>query len=346
MCPFPTHPMPTMKHIAFGPGPGAESMRLTEGLQPEAGPGELLIEVDHAGVNRPDVQQRAGKYPPPPGASPILGLEVSGKVAAVGEGVSGWNVGDAVCALTPGGGYAQYCVAPAGQVLPVPKGWTLEQAAGLCETWFTVWANLVGIARVVAGETVLVHGGSSGIGLAAIELLKLRGAHCIVTVGDEEKARFCREFGAQAAINYKSEDFVARVRELTNGDGVDVVLDMVAGDYVPRNLSLLRRNGRLVLIALAARFERRSGSERGDAQSPGDHRFNDAAAHDRRKNRHPRRVAARGVARVRGRQRARARARHVPAGAGRRGAPPHGKRPPHRQDPAARAGLKSRSGMR
>lgn len=250
MCPFPTHPMPTMKHIAFGPGPGAESMRLTEGLQPEAGPGELLIEVDHAGVNRPDVQQRAGKYPPPPGASPVLGLEVSGKVAAVGEGVSGWYVGDAVCALTPGGGYAQYCVAPAGQVLPVPKGWTLEQAAGLCETWFTVWANLVGIARVVAGETVLVHGGSSGIGLAAIELLKLRGAHCIVTVGDEEKARFCREFGAQAAINYKSEDFVARVRELTNGDGVDVVLDMVAGDYVPRNLSLLRRNGRLVLIAL------------------------------------------------------------------------------------------------
>jgi NADPH:quinone reductase len=244
------HPDATMKHIAFGPAPGAESMRLTEGPTPVAGPGELLIAVDHAGVNRPDVQQRAGKYPPPPGASPILGLEVSGTVAAVGAGVSGWNVGDPLCALTPGGGYAEYCVAPAGQALPIPKGWTLEQAAGLCETWFTVWANLVDIGGVRPGQMVLVHGGSSGIGLAAIELVKLRGAQCIVTVGDDEKARFCREFGAFAAINYRSEDFVARVRELTKGDGVDVVLDMVGGDYVPRDLSLLRRDGRLVLIAL------------------------------------------------------------------------------------------------
>ena len=239
-----------MKHIAFGPDPSADSMRLTEGPAPVAGAGELLIAVDHAGVNRPDLLQRAGKYPPPPGASPILGLEVSGKVAAVGAGVSGWNVGDALCALTPGGGYAEYCVAPAGQALPVPKGWTLEQAAGLCETWFTVWANLVEIGRVGPNQTVLVHGGSSGIGLAAIELVKLRGAQCIVTVGDEEKARFCREFGAIAAINYRNEDFVARVRELTSGAGVDVVLDMVGGDYVPRNISVLRRDGRLVLIAL------------------------------------------------------------------------------------------------
>jgi len=239
-----------MQHITFGPDPGADSMRIVEGPVPAPGAGELLIAVDHAGVNRPDVQQRAGKYPPPPGASPILGLEVAGTVAAVGAGVEGWRVGDAVCALTPGGGYAQFCTTPAGQALPVPKGLTLEQAAGLCETWFTVWANLVDIGGLHAGQRVLVHGGSSGIGLAAIELIRLRGAECIVTVGDDEKARFCREFGASAAINYRNEDFVARVRELTGGEGVDIVLDMVAGDYVPRNLSVLRRDGKLVLIAL------------------------------------------------------------------------------------------------
>jgi NADPH:quinone reductase len=210
----------------------------------------LLIAVDHAGVNRPDILQRLGKYAPPPGASPVLGLEVSGTIAAVGAGVDGWKVGDRVCALTPGGGYAQYCLTPAGQALPVPAGWSLQQAAGLCETWFTVWANLVDIGGLRAGQRVLVHGGSSGIGLAAIELVNLRGAQCIVTVGDEDKGRFCREFGAVAAINYRSEDFVARVRELTGGEGVDLVLDMVGGDYIPRNLVVLRRDGRLVLIAL------------------------------------------------------------------------------------------------
>jgi NADPH2:quinone reductase len=240
----------TMKHIVFGPDPGADSMRLTEGPVPVAGAGELLIAVDHAGVNRPDILQRMGKYAPPPGASPILGLEVSGQVAAIGPGVAGWRVGDAVCALTPGGGYAEYCVTPAGQALPVPAGWSLAQAAGLCETWFTVWANLVDIGGLRAGQRVLVHGGSCGIGLAAIELINLRGAHCIVTVGEEDKARFCREFGASAAINYQGEDFVARVRELTGGEGVDLVLDMVGGDYIPRNLEVLRRDGRLVLIAL------------------------------------------------------------------------------------------------
>ena len=239
-----------MKHIAFGPDPGADSLRLVEGPGPVPGAGDLLIAVDHAGVNRPDLLQRQGKYAPPPGASPILGLEVSGRVAAIGAGVEGWTVGDTVCALTPGGGYAEFCVTPAGQALPVPAGWSLEQAAGLCETWFTVWANLVDIGRLGPGDRVLVHGGSSGIGLAAIELVKLRGGECIVTVGDEEKARFCREFGASAAINYRTEDFVARVRELTAGEGVDLVLDMVGGDYIPRNLSVLRRDGRLVLIAL------------------------------------------------------------------------------------------------
>lgn len=238
-----------MKQIEFGPGGRADSMHLVEAPIPVPRPGELLIKVDHAGVNRPDVMQRAGKYPPPPDASPVLGLEVSGHVEALGKGVTGWQLGAAVCALTPGGGYAEYCTAPAGQVLPVLSGMSLAQAAGLPETWFTVWANLVDLGKLAAGERLLVHGGSSGIGLAAIELASLRGAECIVTVGDEDKARFCCEFGAQAAINYRTEDFVARVRELTAGAGVDVVLDMVGGDYIPKNLSLLRRDGRLVFIA-------------------------------------------------------------------------------------------------
>jgi len=238
-----------MKYVAFGPDDSAASLRLAEGPAPVPGPGEVLIEVDYAGVNRPDLLQRSGKYPPPPGASPVLGLEVSGHIAAVGLEAGPWRVGDAVCALTPGGGYAEACKAPAGQVLPLPAGMTPAQAAGMPETWFTVWANLVGLAHLGRGERVLVHGGSSGIGLAAIELARLRGAECLVTVGDADKARFCREFGARAAINYRSEDFVARVRELTDGQGVDVVLDMVGGDYIPRNLEVLRRDGRLVLIA-------------------------------------------------------------------------------------------------
>ncbi len=238
-----------MKQIAYGPEGSAESLRLVEAPAPVPGPGEVLIAVDHAGVNRPDLLQRSGKYPPPPDASPVLGLEVSGQVAALGPGAGPWKVGDAVCALTPGGGYAELCTAPAGQVLPVPAAATLEQAAGMPETWFTVWANLVDLGHLSAGERVLVHGGSSGIGLAAIELAKLRGAQCLVTVGEDDKASFCLEFGAFAAINYRREDFVARVRELTGGEGVDVVLDMVGGDYIPRNLSVLRRDGRLVLIA-------------------------------------------------------------------------------------------------
>ena len=238
-----------MRQIAYGPQDSADSLRVVEAPAPVPGEGEVLISVEYAGVNRPDLLQRSGKYPPPPDASPVLGLEVSGRIAALGRGAAGWQVGDSVCALTPGGGYAELCKAPAGQVLPIPPGVTLEQAAGMPETWFTVWANLVDLGHLASGERVLVHGGSSGIGLAAIELAKLRGAQCLVTVGDEDKARFCREFGAYAAINYRTQDFAARVRELTAGEGVDVVLDMVGGDYIPRNLSVLRRDGRLVLIA-------------------------------------------------------------------------------------------------
>jgi putative PIG3 family NAD(P)H quinone oxidoreductase len=238
-----------MRQIAYGPDDSAASLRVVEALAPVPGAGEVLIRVHYAGVNRPDLLQRSGKYPPPPDASPVLGLEVSGYIAAVGPGAESWQVDQAVCALTPGGGYAELCKAPAGQVLPVPDGMTLEQAAGMPETWFTVWANLVDLGHLSRGERVLVHGGSSGIGLAAIELAKLRGAQCLVTVGGEDKASFCREFGAFAAINYRTEDFVSRVRELTGGEGVDVVLDMVGGDYIPRNLAVLRRDGRLVLIA-------------------------------------------------------------------------------------------------
>jgi len=238
-----------MRQITFGPDDSADSLRVVEAPAPVAGDGEVLIAVAYAGVNRPDVMQRSGKYPPPPDASPVLGLEVSGRIAAVGRNAGDWQVGDSVCALTPGGGYAEFCKVPAGQVLPVPPGATLEQAAALPENWFTVWANLVDLGHLASGERVLVHGGSSGIGLAAIELAKLRGAQCLVTVGSEDKARFCLEFGAYAAINYRSDDFAARVRELTAGEGVDVVLDMVGGDYTPKNLSVLRRDGRLVLIA-------------------------------------------------------------------------------------------------
>lgn len=238
-----------MRQVAFGPDESADSLRIVEAPKPVPGDGEVLIAVAYAGINRPDLLQRSGKYPPPADASPVLGLEVSGHVAALGPGAGPWKIGDAVCALTPGGGYAEFCKAPAGHVLPVPEGVTLEQAGGMPETWFTVWANLVELGRLGRGERVLVHGGSSGIGLAAIELAKLRGAQCLVTVGSDDKASFCRAFGADAAINYRNEDFVARVRELTDGEGVDVVLDMVGGDYIPRNVSVLRRDGRLVLIA-------------------------------------------------------------------------------------------------
>ncbi len=234
----------------MGADGSADSLSLHEAPVPVAGAGELLIEVAYAGINRPDILQRKGAYPPPPGASPVLGLEVSGRVAALGAGVSGWQVGDSVCALVPGGGYAQWCTTPAGQALPVPAGLSLAEAAALPENWFTVWVNLMEHGRLTAADRLLVHGGSSGIGVAASQLAKIHGVACIVTVGSEDKARFCQEFSGVTAINYNTGDFVARVRELTNGAGVDVVLDMVGGDYVPRNISVLRPNGRLVLIGL------------------------------------------------------------------------------------------------
>ncbi len=238
-----------MKYIAYGPDGTAESLHVAEGPSPAPVSGEILIEVHYAGVNRPDVMQRMGRYAPPPGASAILGLEVAGRVAAVGADVGEWQPGDMVCALVPGGGYAQLCVTPARHALPIPSGLSVAEAAGLPENWFTVWANLIELAGLRSGERVLIHGGSSGIGLAAIQLARHIGAQAIVTVGNDQKLRFCREFGATEAINYRSEDFVLRTQEFTAGAGVDVVLDMVGGSYIPRNIAVLRQDGRLVFIA-------------------------------------------------------------------------------------------------
>jgi len=232
------------------PSTGApDVMILREGSRPEPKAGEVLIEVYAAGVNRPDVAQRSGSYPPPPGASPILGLEVSGVIAACGPGVSLWKKGDRVCALTPGGGYAEYCVTPEGHCLPVPEGLSFEEAAGIPETFFTVWTNVFDRGKLQAGETFLIHGGTSGIGVTAIQLAKNFGAKVIATAGSEEKCRRCIELGADLAIDYKKQDFVAEVKRFTGDQGVHVILDMIGGPYFQKNLSCLAIEGRLVQIA-------------------------------------------------------------------------------------------------
>jgi putative PIG3 family NAD(P)H quinone oxidoreductase len=223
-------------------------MHVAEGPIPKPRDGEVLIEVAYAGVNRPDCLQRAGAYPPPPDASPVLGLEVAGCIAARGAGVTGWNIGDDVCALVPGGGYAQYCTTPADWCLPIPRGMSLEQSAGLPENYFTVWYNVFERAHLARGETFLVHGGTSGIGLAAIQLAKAFGATVFTTAGSAEKVAFCRSIGADHAIDYKKQDFAEEVKRLAKG-GIDVILDMVGGDYIERNLKCLALEGRLAQIA-------------------------------------------------------------------------------------------------
>lgn len=238
-----------MHYVAHEPGGCPEVLRIEQREVPAPGPNEVLIEVKFAGVNRPDLMQRAGKYPPPPGASPILGLEVSGQVVACGAEVTEWKVGDAVCALTPGGGYAEYCLTDARHCLPIPQGFDLAQAAALPENLFTVWANLIERGRLKAGEHVLIHGGSSGIGYLAIQLAKEHGATVFTTVGNEAKAEFCRSLGAALAINYRTQDFVEAIEKVTNRRGVDVILDMVGGDYFGKNIRLLTLEGRLVQIA-------------------------------------------------------------------------------------------------
>ncbi|WOX07264.1 NAD(P)H-quinone oxidoreductase [Microbulbifer pacificus] len=241
-----------MRYIDLPEYGGPEKMQLAEGDAPVAGTGEVLIRVAAAGVNRPDVVQRAGFYPPPPGASPVLGLEVAGEIVAVGEGVSRWQVGDRVCALTNGGGYAEFALAPAGQCLPIPQGLNAVEAAALPETFFTVWSNLVHRARLKQGEVLLVHGGSSGIGTAAIQIAANLGVRVFATAGSAEKCAACETLGAERAINYREQDFVAEVLAATNGKGADVILDMVGGDYVDRNIQCAARDGRIVNIAFLA----------------------------------------------------------------------------------------------
>ncbi|MFZ2737385.1 MAG: NAD(P)H-quinone oxidoreductase [Burkholderiaceae bacterium] len=232
-------------------GAGGEPMVMVPAqcTVPQPAPGEVLVQVAYAGVNRPDCLQRSGLYPPPSGASSILGLEVSGQVVALGDGVTQWKVGDLLCALTNGGAYAQYVTVPEGQALPIPKGYTLLQAAALPENFFTVWANVFQRGKLQKNETILVHGGSSGIGLTAIQLAHAFGATVFCTVGNEDKAKACREAGAAVAINYTSQNFVEVVLEQTHKRGVNMVLDMVGGGYIQRNLQALSLDGRLVQIA-------------------------------------------------------------------------------------------------
>lgn len=229
---------------------GPEVLTPVERPIPQPGPGEVLIRVAAAGVNRPDVMQRKGRYPPPAGASDLPGLEVAGTIERVGEGVTEWRGGDMVCALVAGGGYAEYCVAPAPQCLPVPAGLDAIAAAAIPETFFTVWTNVFQRGRLQPGETALFHGGSSGIGTTAIQLADARGATVYVTAGSDEKCRACEQLGAARAINYRTDDFTAAIKELTGGRGVDLILDIMGASYLDRNLRSLALDGRLVEIGL------------------------------------------------------------------------------------------------
>jgi NADPH2:quinone reductase len=238
-----------MRYITVETPGGPDAMRLATGALPALKPQDLLIRVQAAGINRPDIQQRKGAYPPPPGASPILGLEAAGIVAAIGDQVTGWRIGDQVTALCNGGAYAEYAAAPATQCLPWPAGFSATEAAALPETSFTVWANLFDIGRLRHGDSVLVHGGTSGIGVTTIQFATAFGAKVYATAGTPEKCAACEKLGAVAAINYRSSDFAGEIKKLTDGAGVDIVLDMIGAPYTAKNLQVLKRDGRLVQIA-------------------------------------------------------------------------------------------------
>jgi NADPH:quinone reductase len=245
----PTRLPETMTVIEVAKPGGPDALRPGKRPVPRPGPGEVLVKVHAAGVNRPDVLQRKGIYPPPPGASDLLGLEIAGEVVALGPGAEGVGLGDRVCALLPGGGYAEYAVAAGVLCLPVPKGFDMVRAAAIPETWFTVWSNMVDRGGMGAGTRVLVQGGASGIGTSAIQLARVLGARVFATAGSDDKCRACERLGAEKGVNYRSEDFVEVVRQATGGEGVDLILDMVGGDYTPRNVKLLAPDGRLVIIA-------------------------------------------------------------------------------------------------
>ncbi|WP_349368007.1 NAD(P)H-quinone oxidoreductase [Salinarimonas sp.] len=243
-------PIPqTMRAVIAEGGGGPEVLTLVERPVPTPGPGEILVKVAAAGINRPDVIQREGNYPPPPGAPNVLGLEIAGTVVARGAGATRYAEGETVMALVPGGGYADYCLAHEDNTLPAPTGLSMVEAGAIPETYFTVWTNVFDRGRLAAGETLLVHGGSSGIGTTAIQLAKAFGARVIVTAGTAEKCARCLELGADRAVNYRQEDFVAAAKDFTGGRGVDLILDMVGGDYIPRNYEAAATEGRIVQIA-------------------------------------------------------------------------------------------------
>jgi len=238
-----------MKAIVITRPGGPEVLQIAERSVPNYSPDEVLVKVAAAGINRPDVSQRKGSYPPPPGASPdIPGLEIAGTITETGAKVTRWKVGDRVCALVTGGCYAEYCNVPQGQCLPIPGNFSFTEAASLPETFFTVWSNVFDRGCLKPGETLLVHGGSSGIGVAAIQMATVLGSPVYVTAGTDEKCRFCEGLGAAKAINYKTENFAEVIKQITGGKGVDVILDMIGGDYTPNNLKSLAPEGRLVMI--------------------------------------------------------------------------------------------------
>lgn len=238
-----------MKYIDHGKGGPASCMTLQDGPVPRIKAGEVLIEVDFAGVNRPDIYQRMGAYPPPPDASPVLGLEVAGRIAAVADDVATWTIGDSVCALTPGGGYAEYCAVPALHCLPVPQGLSPAEASSLPENYFTVWSNVFDRGALTPGENFLVHGGAGGIGYTAIQLAKAFGAYVFTTVAGAVQEEAVKKLGADVALDYTTQDWAREIENLVGRRGIDCILDFVGGPYIQKNLSLLARNGRLVQIA-------------------------------------------------------------------------------------------------
>ncbi len=242
----------TMRAIEISKPGGPEVLVPVHRAVPVPGLGQILIRLEAAGVNRPDALQRAGNYAPPPGASDLPGLEGAGTVAAIGPGVTRWKVGDAVTALLPGGGYAEFCVTDQDHALSIPVGMGMVQAAALCETYFTVWTNVFMRGGLSGGESFLVHGGTSGIGTTAIQLAKAFGARVFTTAGSDEKCQVCRDLGAELAVNYREADYVKAVQDATEGRGVDLILDMVGGEYIPRNINALALEGRLVMIAFLA----------------------------------------------------------------------------------------------
>ncbi len=323
----------TMTYVQANGAGGPEVLGLTAGPVPAPKPDEVLIRVQAAGVNRPDIAQRQGSYPPPPGASPILGLEVAGDIVATGDQVTTLSVGDRVCALTNGGGYAEYCTVPAPQCLPWPKGYDAIRAGALPETSFTVWANLFQIGRLTAGETALVHGGTSGIGVTAIQFAHEFGARIFATAGTDDKCAACLKLGADAAINYRTQDFAAEVKTLTEGRGVNVILDMVGAPYMARNIRSLATRWTFGHHCLPAGIE--SAGLRLCARigaPPDDHRIDDAAAYHRAEGCRRRRIAGQSLAGARRRAMPAGHPCDFPAGPGGRGAPADGIQPAHRQD--------------